>query len=209
MEALQPLRRHVGIAVPLLRNNIDTDAIIPSREMKRVSRHGLGEGLFAAWRYTLPGSREEEPSFILNQPAYRDASILLAGANFGCGSSREHAVWALHEYGFRVIIAPSFGAIFQNNCVRNGILPIELDETTIATLAASTTDDPGSRPLTVDLEAGEVTDADGQRVPFAINPGHRRMLLEGLDAIGLTLERAADIDAFETADRQRRPWIYL
>jgi 3-isopropylmalate/(R)-2-methylmalate dehydratase small subunit len=208
MEPLSPLRRHTGIAVPLLRSNIDTDAIIPSREMKRVSKHGLGEGLFAAWRYTLPGSREEDPSFILNDPAYRGASILLAGANFGCGSSREHAVWALHEYGFRVIIAPSFGSIFYSNCVRNGILPVELDEAAIARLADAVAEDPVGRPLTVDLEAGQVLDPEGRALGFAINPGHRRMLMEGLDVIGLTLERAADIDAFEQADRQRRPWIH-
>mgnify|MGYP001997907834 CR=1 FL=1 len=208
MEPLSPLRRHTGIAVPLLRNNIDTDAIIPSREMKRVSKHGLGEGLFAAWRYTLPGSREADPAFILNDPAYRGASILLAGANFGCGSSREHAVWALHEYGFRVIIAPSFGSIFYSNCVRNGILPVELDEAAIARLAGAVAGDPAGRPLTVDLEAGQVLDPEGRALGFTINPGHRRMLMEGLDVIGLPLERAADIDAFEQADRQRRPWIY-
>lgn len=208
MEPLQPLRRHRGIAAPLLRSNIDTDAIIPSREMKRVSRHGLGDGLFAAWRYTLPGSREEDPSFVLNQPAYRGASILLAGANFGCGSSREHAVWALHEYGFRVLIAPSFGGIFHGNCVRNGILPVELDAATVDRLAAAVADDPATRTLAVDLETLEVTDPDGNTLPFTLNPGHRRMLLEGLDAIGMTLERAAEIDAFEVADRQRRPWIY-
>ena len=116
-----------AIAAPLLRINIDTDAIIPSREMKRVSKDGLAEGLFAGWRYQTPGSREENPDFILNQAPYRQARILLSGINFGCGSSREHAVWALHEWGIRAVIAPSFGSIFQGNCVRNGIVPVVLD----------------------------------------------------------------------------------
>lgn len=208
MEERQPLRRHRGIAAPLLRDNVDTDAIIPSREMKRVSKHGLGDGLFAGWRYRRPGDREPDPDFVLNRPAYRGASILLAGRNFGCGSSREHAVWALHEFGFRVIIAQSFGSIFHNNCVRNGILPIELAADTVAGLAAAVAEDPQRDQLDVDLERGTVTAKDGEPVPFRIDPGHRRMLLEGLDVIALTLEQAPAIEAFERWDREQRPWIY-
>src|SRR5450631_3947374 len=124
-----------AIAAPLLRINIDTDAIIPSREMKKVSKVGLADGLFAGWRYRTPGSREENPDFVLNREPYRRARILLSGMNFGCGSSREHAVWALHEWGIRSIIAPSFGAIFHGNCVRNGILPVVLDNALVEQLA--------------------------------------------------------------------------
>jgi 3-isopropylmalate/(R)-2-methylmalate dehydratase small subunit len=206
---VEPFTRHRGIAAPLLRNNIDTDAIIPSREMKRVSKSGLGAGLFAAWRYTLPGGREPDPEFVLNRPEYRGASILLAGANFGCGSSREHAVWALSEYGIRAIIASSFGSIFYNNCVRNGILPIMLDEAAVESLARDVARDPQANQLEIDLSAQSVETASGHRRAFSIDTAHRHMLMEGLDAIALTLQREDDIAAFETSDRARRPWIYL
>ncbi|MCC5794564.1 MAG: 3-isopropylmalate dehydratase small subunit [Chromatiales bacterium] len=198
-----------AIAAPLLRINVDTDAIIPSREMKRVSKLGLSEGLFAGWRYTAPGSREENPDFILNQPPFRDAKILLSGQNFGCGSSREHAVWALAEWGIRCIIAPSFGAIFQGNCVRNGILPVVFDETLVDSLASQVRADPANNLIKVDLVRRIVTAPDGQEHGFEISDGDREMLLEGLDAIALTLRHKQEIQAFRDADRGRRPWVYL
>lgn len=197
----------VGVAAPLLRPNIDTDAIIPSREMRSVSKTGLAGGLFANWRYGDVAARVENPDFVLNQPAYRQASILLAGANFGCGSSREHAVWALREWGIRCVVAPSFGAIFQSNCVRNGILPVVLAEDVVADLAVQTAPAPANRPLTVDLAACTLLAPDGTRHAFAVQPGDRAMLLEGLDAIGLTQKRAAEIDRFEAAYLSGRPWL--
>lgn len=197
---------HRGVAAPLLRINVDTDAIIPSREMKRVSKTGLGEGLFAGWRYVEVGSREPNPGFVLNQPEFAGASILLAGLNFGCGSSREHAVWALREYGFRAIVAPSFGAIFYNNCIRNGLLPVELPEDVVQALADATH---GGQPLRVDLEHCVVESPDGEVHRFQIQPALREMLLEGLDPVALTLKLQDRIDAFQASDRQARPWVYL
>ncbi len=198
-----------AIAAPLLRINIDTDAIIPSREMKRVSKTGLAEGLFAGWRYKTPGSREENPDFILNQAPYRQARILLAGINFGCGSSREHAVWALHEWGILAVVAPSFGSIFQGNCVRNGIVPVVLDNAIVESLARQVESDPAKRLLTVDLVECVVVAPDGSRHTFAIPRADREMLLEGLDSIAVTLKRDAEILAFREQDKTRRPWIYL
>lgn len=196
---------HRGVAAPLLRINVDTDAIIPSREMKRVSKSGLGEGLFAGWRYTAVGGREPVPAFVLNQPVYAGASILLAGLNFGCGSSREHAVWALKEYGFRAIVAPSFGAIFYGNCIRNGLLPVELPEDVVQALADATRD---GQAMGIDLERCEVESPTGERYRFQIQPALREMLLEGLDPVALTLKLQHRIDAFQALDRQARPWIY-
>ena len=196
-----------GRAAPLMRANIDTDAIIPSREMKRVSKTGLSDGLFANWRYTDVAAREENPDFVLNVPAYRNAPILIAGANFGCGSSREHAVWALREYGVRCIIAPSFGGIFQGNCVRNGVLPVVLPEHIVLALAARAEAEPGGL-MKVDLTAQTVT-APGAVVGFEMADGDREMLLEGLDPIGVTLKRQPAIDAFESAYRQTHPWRRL
>ena len=138
----EKFEQHRGVAAPMVQANIDTDAIIPSREMKRVSKQGLGEGLFAGWRYSEVGGREPNPDFVLNRPEYRGCSILLAGPNFGCGSSREHAVWALKEFGIRAILAPSFGAIFANNCIRNGLLPLVIDEAVIAAIAPWVEADP-------------------------------------------------------------------
>ncbi len=198
-----------AVAAPLLRGNVDTDAIIPSREMKSVSKSGLAEGLFAGWRYTAIGGREPNPDFVLNQPAYAGAQILLAGENFGCGSSREHAVWALLEFGIRGIVAPSFSPIFQMNCVRNGVLPVRLAPASIAALAESVAKDPQSRRVTVDLVRQLVAGPDGAQYDFEIEPESREMLLEGLDAIDLTLKQRAAIDAFTQADRAARPWIYL
>ena len=198
-----------AIAAPLLRINVDTDAIIPSREMKRVSKEGLGEGLFAGWRYIEPGSRNENPDFILNREPYRRAQILLSGANFGCGSSREHAVWALAEWGIRVIVAPSFGAIFYSNCVRNGILPIVLPDDRVQALAALVEEDPQANRIRVDLGDCVITGPDRLSDKFDINPSDREMLMEGLDAIAVTMKRDDEILAFQARDRLKRPWIYL
>jgi 3-isopropylmalate/(R)-2-methylmalate dehydratase small subunit len=201
-------RQHDGVVAPLLRSNVDTDAIIPSREMKRVSREGLAEGLFAGWRYLPGGDREPDPDFVLNDPRYASATILAAGHNFGCGSSREHAVWALVEFGIRVILAPSFAAIFERNCVNNGLLPVTLEEPAIEDLLAQTEPDPQRRCLHVDLEAQSVGGPDGRSVPFRISPSQRSMLLNGWDPIDLTLQRAETIDQFEQRDRVARPWVY-
>jgi len=198
MSAFPPVPIVSGIAAPLLRNNIDTDAIIPSREIKGVGKAGLGAALFAGWRY-LPGTRDPDPDFVLNDPARAGAVILIAGANFGCGSSREHAVWALHEFGIRAVIAPSFAPIFESNCIRNGIVPVALDAAAIALLG---------RQVTVDLAAQSVRSA-GHVFAFAIDPEAKTMLAEGLDAIDLTLKHADAIAQFHARDRAARPWIYL
>ncbi len=204
---MDPFRSLRAVAAPILRANVDTDAIIPSREMKSVSKTGLADGLFAGWRYTAIGGREPNPEFVLNQPAYVGTKILLGGENFGCGSSREHAVWALHEYGIRVVIAPSFSPIFRGNCVRNGIVPVTLAAEEVAKLAEFVMADPSVHQLEVDLEACEVrAGANIQR--FELESEAREMLLEGLDGIDLTLKHRADIDAFVARDRLQRPWIY-
>ena len=204
----EPFRRHQGIAAPLYRINVDTDAIIPSREMKRVSREGLGAGLFANWRYADPAARRPNPDFVLNRQPWQQATILLAGANFGCGSSREHAVWALKDFGFRAIIAPSFGSIFHGNCIRNGIVPVTLEDDIVAALAQAAQDEPGRR-ITVDLEALRVIDPDGKQHSFSLGEDARKMLLEGLDPIALTLTYEVVIDEFLERDRDKRPWVYL
>ncbi len=204
-----PLTRLTAVAAPLIRPNVDTDAIIPSREIKAVSKLGLADGLFAGWRYTELGGRDPDPGFVLNDPAYAGARILLGGENFGCGSSREHAVWALVEYGFRVVVAPSFNPIFQNNCVRNGIAPTPAPLRWIEDLAAAIAADPQRRRLTLDLAAQTLTGPSGEPMRFKIGAEAKEMLLHGLDAIDLTLRRRSEIEAFRTADRQRRPWAYL
>ena len=188
----QPFNIHIGIAAPLIRDNIDTDQIIPSREMKSVSKTGLSDGMFAGERYI--SGREPNPDFVLNKTEYADATILLTGQNFGCGSSREHAVWALKEYGFRAIIAQSFGEIFYNNCVRNGILPIVLAAELITKLP---------REVTIDLPAQTVAE-----FKFDMPEGDKKMLIDGLDMIAQTLEHEADISAFLDSDKVKRPWIY-
>ncbi len=169
---MEKFNRHEGVAAPLLRSNVDTDAIIPSREMKRVSKEGLGEGLFAGWRYLDVAAREHNPEFILNQPGYEGASILLSGPNFGCGSSREHAVWALREFGFRAVIAPGFGAIFASNCLRNGILPLVLGEAQIAAIADWVARCPQQNRVLIDLPAQQVQ-AGGQAVPVRDRSGRQ------------------------------------
>ena len=199
---------HRGIAAPLPRPNIDTDAIIPSREIRRVSKEGLGEALFAGWRYLAADSREPEPDFILNKARYRGASILLAGENFGCGSSREHAVWALKDFGVKAIFAPSFGGIFFNNCALNGILAIELEEAKIRRLAEWVELAPRRHQLEIDLEARQIRWREGEAMRFGIEPARRALLLEGLDSIAATLRKKSAISAFEEADGKRRPWVY-
>ena len=196
---MTPLKSVRSLAIPLIVDNIDTDIIIPSREMKSVSKTGLSDGLFAGWRYTAVGGREINPEFVLNQPEYQGAEILLAGDNMGCGSSREHAAWALAEYGIRVIIARSFNPIFRGNCTRNGILPVKLSPEPIAEMEGE---------ITVDLEAMTITTDACASWAFDLETEAREMLLEGLDPIDLTLKRAADIAAFRDADRKLRPWIY-
>lgn len=192
----KPFENFTSLALPLLRSNIDTDAIIPSREMKRVSKQGLGEGLFAAWRYAE--GRIPNPDFILNNPKYKDAKILLAGENFGCGSSREHAVWALAEYGFQTIVAPSFGGIFYDNCIQNGILPIRLSLEKIETLAKL------NMKIFIDLDKQHI-----EKFTFDLSPEHKHMLAQGLDAIDLSLQLMPEIGKFEQADKHIRPWVYL
>jgi 3-isopropylmalate/(R)-2-methylmalate dehydratase small subunit len=201
---MTPLTYLDAIAVPLLRDNIDTDAIIPSREMRFVSKTGLADGLFAGWRYREIGGRDPDPAFVLNEPRYAGAQILIGGANFGCGSSREHAVWALAEYGFRAIVAPSFSPIFRANCIRNGVAPVILPMPAITRLADLAT----RVRIEIDLSVMMLR-AEGETWPFALDAEARTMLMEGLDAIELTLKRAGEIKAFRHADAGKRPWAYL
>lgn len=201
-----PFRHHRGLAAALPVDNIDTDQIIPSREMKTVSREGLGEGLFAGWRYTESGGRAPAADFVLNRPEQAGTTILISGSNFGCGSSREHAVWALQDYGVRAVIAKSFGEIFHGNCLRNGILPVTLSEGEVERLMAQA----GGSHITIDLAAQTVT-ADaipGWTGQFEIGAYSKRLLLEGLDPIGLTLLQSSEIGAFQQRDAQARPWVY-
>ena len=207
---MTPFTQHRGVALPLLRDNIDTDAIIPSREMRTVSRSGLAAGLFAPWRYLDPDARTPNPEFALNQPEYSGASILLAGDNFGCGSSREHAVWALMESGFRVVIAPSFATIFRNNALRNGLLTVALEQHDLDELVEWVSADPVTHALKLDLEACMIeSDPEREKKVFSVDPTAREMLLEGLDEVGLT-EQSIDLVArFEEQDQVLRPWVYL
>ncbi len=198
---MTPLGIVTSVAAPLIRDNIDTDTIIPSREIRSATKTGLADGLFAGWRY-LDSARTPDPDFILNQPAYHEAQILLGGANFGCGSSREQAAWALTEYGIRVIIAPSFNPIFRRNCVRNGILPAETDPHSIARTA-------GERSVTVDLALRSIICPDGQASSFAIDDEAAAMLLGGLDEIALTLSQYPAIHSWRISDHAARPWAYL
>jgi 3-isopropylmalate/(R)-2-methylmalate dehydratase small subunit len=206
---MRPFTTHLGVAAPLIRPNIDTDAIIPSREMTGVSKTGLADGLFAGWRYAEIGGRSPNPDFVLNDPAYRGASILLAGENFGCGSSREHAVWALAEYGFRAVIAPSFSPIFENNCVGNGMLPARAAARFIDHLAARVAPDAQTARVLIDLPGQRIVAPDGLESRFDLAEEAKERLIEGLDPIAVTLKMAADIRAFRERDRQVRPWAYL
>ena len=196
-----------GIAAPLMRRNIDTDAIIPGKELIKVEKTGYGEGLFGQWRYS-DGNRKENPDFILNRPPYRDAVILLADENFGCGSSREGAVWALTGFGIRCVIAPSFGAIFYNSSFKNGLLPVILMDTQVHELAGQVEKNNGKGLVTVDLETCQVTSPEKQVYHFTVNEMYREMLLQGLDPIDATLRYEPQISAFQDKDRIAQPWIY-
>ncbi len=195
---MEPFRVLTGVVAPLDRANVDTDQLMPKQFLKRIERTGYEPYLFFDWRYRPDGS--PNPDFVLNQPGYRDASILVSGRNFGCGSSREHAPWGLHDYGFRAIIAPSYADIFYNNCFKNGLLPVVLPESDVAELIARAKAAPGYRAV-VDLEKCAVRDDQGFRVAFEVDPFRRHCLLEGLDDVGLTLQHDAEIRAFEA----RRP----
>jgi 3-isopropylmalate/(R)-2-methylmalate dehydratase small subunit len=196
-----------AIAAPILRENIDTDAVVRiERLWGAVPRDQLGAYCFETWRYRP--DKTENPDFVLNQPPYRVAKILLTGANFGCGSSREGAVWALAGQGIRCVIAPSFGDIFRNNCFQNGLLPVAMDYARIEAIARQVEADPAANQVTVDLQANEVIAPDGTRTPFSIPQLRREALLEGLDEVELTQKREPEIAAFQKRDAARRPWIY-
>ncbi|NHB76505.1 3-isopropylmalate dehydratase small subunit [Rhodobacter calidifons] len=192
-----------GVAAPMPLVNIDTDMIIPKQFLKTIQRSGLGRNLFDEMRYTPDG--QEIPDFVLNQPAYRSAQILVAGDNFGCGSSREHAPWALLDFGIRCVISTSFADIFYNNCFKNGILPVVLPQDAVDYLMDDARKGANAR-ITVDLESQTVTASDGRTFAFEVDPFKKHCLLNGLDDIGLTLEKAAAIDAFEAKAATLRPW---
>ena len=192
---MEAFNKHTGLAVSLDRVNVDTDQIIPKQFLKRIERTGYGQYLFFDWRFLESG--ESNPDFILNYPRYKGASILITGRNFGCGSSREHAPWALQDYGFRAIMAPSFADIFRNNCLQNGILPIQLTEDQIAQLTTKTKEKLEGYEITVDLELQSITDSDGLFIDFKIDEFRRYCLLNGLDDIGLTLLKGDKITEFE------------
>jgi 3-isopropylmalate/(R)-2-methylmalate dehydratase small subunit len=201
---MQPFTKHTGLVAPLDRVNVDTDQMVPKQFLKLLTREGYGRVLFYDWRY-LPGEKPN-PDFVLNQPRYKGASVLLAGANFGCGSSREHAPWAIGDYGFCVILAPSYADIFYNNCFKNGILPVTLERGQMDELFARTERNGGYR-LTVDLEQQVVSDDLGLRYTFAIDPFRKECLLKGLDDISLTLRHEAKISAYEKT-KLRAPVMY-
>jgi 3-isopropylmalate/(R)-2-methylmalate dehydratase small subunit len=193
---MRPFTNHTGLVLPLDRPNVDTDQIIPKQFLKRIERTGFGKFLFFDWRYLDDGA--DNPEFILNRPEYRGASVLLARRNFGCGSSREHAPWALEDYGFRAIIAPSFADIFYNNCFKNGMLPVRLDEAVVDDLFHRAAKHPGYK-VSVDLDKCELSDDFGLKLSFEVDEFRRQCLLNGLDDIGLTLEHEKEITAYEHA----------
>ena len=211
---MQPFRRLTGLVAPLDRANVDTDAIIPKQFLKSIKRTGFGTNLFDAWRYLDRGepgqdiaSRRLNPDFVLNQPRYRGAQILLARRNFGCGSSREHAPWALEEYGFRALIAPSYADIFFNNCFKSGLLPIVLPEAALDRLFGAANAFPGFT-LTIDLEQQSIASADGSiTFGFEVEAFRKHCLLNGLDDIGLTLQHADAIRAYEARRHADQPWL--
>lgn len=211
---MKAFTQHTGLVAPLDRANVDTDQIIPKQFLKSIKRTGFGPNLFDEWRYLDVGQpyqdntkRPLNTEFVLNQPRYQGASILLARENFGCGSSREHAPWALDEYGFRCVIAPSFADIFYNNSFKNGFLPIILGPEQVDELFQQADAEPGYQ-LTVDLAAGTVTRPDGKAYTFEVDEFRRHCLLNGLDDIGLTLQDADAIGAFEARHRQQQPWLF-
>ncbi len=210
---MQKFTVHQGLVAPLDRENVDTDAIIPKQFLKSIKKTGFGPNLFDEWRYLDHGepgmdaaTRKPNPDFVLNQPRYAGASILLARKNFGCGSSREHAPWALQQFGFRAILAPSFADIFFNNCFKNGLLPIALPESVVAKLFDEVQAFVGYR-LTVDLERQVVVKPDGAEIPFDVQPFRKHCLLNGLDDIGLTLRHQDEIKAFEARRLAAKPWL--
>ena len=210
---MQAFRIHKGLVAPMDRENVDTDAIIPKQYLKSIKRTGFGPNLFDEWRYLDagepgqdPASRKPNPDFVLNQPRYQGASVLIARQNFGCGSSREHAPWALEQYGFRAIIAPSFADIFFNNCFKNGLLPIVLPETTVAQLFDEVAAFPGYQ-LTIDLERQVIVRPQGEEIPFEVQAFRKYCLLNGFDDIGLTLRQSDKIRAFEAQRLATKPWL--
>jgi len=203
---MEPFATHEGLVMPLDRRDVDTDQIIPQRFLRKIARTGFGPDLFANLRY-LGDDKTPNPDFVLNFPRYAGASVLLARANFGCGSSREHAPWALSEYGFRVLIAPSFADIFYNNCFNNGLLPITLPHETVRELFAEVEASEGYQ-LSVDLAAQTLTTPGGRVLHFEIDPFRKEALLKGLDNIGWTLTHSDEIKAYEEKRRQKEPWVF-
>ncbi len=210
---MQKFQVHKGLVAPMDRENVDTDAIIPKQFLKSINKTGLGPNLFDEWRYLDKGEpgipesqRKPNPDFVLNQPRYQGASILLARKNFGCGSSREHAPWAIEQYGFRALIAPSYADIFFNNCFKNGILPIVLPEATVDQLFNAVQAFPGYE-LTIDLERQVVVLPQGEEIAFEVQPFRKYCLLNGLDDIGLTLRHKDKIAAFEAQRLASKPWL--
>jgi len=210
---MQAFTVHQGLVAPIDRENVDTDAIIPKQFLKSIRKTGFGPNLFDEWRYLDvgqpgqdPASRRPNPDFVLNQPRYAGASILLARKNFGCGSSREHAPWAIEQYGFRALIAPSFADIFFNNCFKNGLLPIVLPEATVASLFDAVHAFAGYR-LTIDLPRQCIVLPQGEEIAFEVNPFRKHCLLNGLDDIGLTLRHADTIRTFEVQHLAAKPWL--
>jgi len=211
---VQAFTVHKGLAAPMARANVDTDAIIPKQFLKSIKRSGFGPNLFDEWRYLDrgepgqdPATRKINPDFVLNQPRYQGASVLVAAKNFGCGSSREHAPWALDQYGFRALIAPSFADIFFNNCFKNGLLPIVLPEHEVARLLDEVAAFPGYA-LTIDLPRQVVIKPDGSELAFDVQPFRKQCLLNGWDDIGLTLRHADKIRVFEAERLARMPWLH-
>jgi len=202
---MNPVKIISGIAAPLLRINVDTDAIIPSREIKAVSKKGLSEGLFSEWRYTSISGRKPNDEFVLNREPYNRSAMLLTGDNFGCGSSREHAVWALMDYGFDVVISTSFADIFYGNCFKNGLLPVQLPPDVIDRLFELSSD---GLELSVDLPNQTVTEGAGEVFSFDIDQGMKTKLLEGQDEISLSLKEREKILLFEEGHKKRQPWLF-
>jgi 3-isopropylmalate/(R)-2-methylmalate dehydratase small subunit len=201
---MEKFEKITGVAAPMPLVNIDTDMIIPKVFLKTIKRSGLGVNLFDEMRYDREGN--ENPDFVLNKPQYRNAEIIVAGDNFGCGSSREHAPWALRDFGIKAIISTSFADIFFNNCFKNGILPIVLPQEDVDKLMDDA-ERGANAQVTIDLENQVITGPDGGEVPFDVDPFRKHCLMEGLDDIGLTLEKKASIDAFEAKAAQERPWV--
>ncbi|HJM71060.1 MAG TPA: 3-isopropylmalate dehydratase small subunit [Gammaproteobacteria bacterium] len=203
---MNPVKIISGIAAPLLRINVDTDAIIPSREIKAVSKKGLSEGLFSEWRYTSISGRKPNDEFVLNREPYNRSAMLLTGDNFGCGSSREHAVWALQEWGIKALIGTTFGSIFYGNCIRNGLLPIKLSSNDIQKLIDYVEKDPASNQIVIDLEKLSINFGSSEIV-FAFDKKFQTLLLEGLDEIQQTMKLNNEISSFEEKHLERNPWL--